>query len=152
MCQMSFSSALLSSASCIPLLLHTMVSNLFKTALVALTAIASPATAFVAKGQTSRHVAIGQSNDAPALMATTADEHPPNTSQRRLFLQNLSTVMLTGGGAAVLSSLPGVANAEAETMERGGVSLTPFNSLSFNYRGALHPIMNNLFTICPVLT
>ena len=32
---------------------------------------------------------------------------------------------------------PEKALAEAETMERGGVKLTPFNSLAFNYRGAL---------------
>ena len=31
--------------------------------------------------------------------------------------------------------LPNEAFAEAETMERGGVQLTPFNSLAFNYRG-----------------
>ena len=39
----------------------------------------------------------------------------------------LSSVMILAGGAA---------HAENETMERGGVKLTPFNSLAFNYRGA----------------
>ena len=37
-----------------------------------------------------------------------------------------ATMILSGGGA----------HAEDETMERGGVKLTPFNSLAFNYRGA----------------
>jgi hypothetical protein len=39
----------------------------------------------------------------------------------------LSSAMILAGGAA---------HAENETMERGGVRLTPFNSLAFNYRGA----------------
>lgn len=34
---------------------------------------------------------------------------------------------------------PDFARAEAETMERGGVQLTPFNSLAFNYRGGESP-------------
>ena len=58
-----------------------------------------------------------------------------SVAQRRSFLRELSTLVVAGSGAAVLSSLPSIANAEAETMERGGVQLTPFNSLSFNYRG-----------------
>lgn len=62
---------------------------------------------------------------------------PPLISRRRSFLQHLSTsVAVMGIGAAAVSMLiPSVANAEAESMERGGVPLTPFNSLSFNYRG-----------------
>jgi hypothetical protein len=41
-----------------------------------------------------------------------------------------SAVIVTGGGL-----FPRDVFAEAETMERGGVPLTPFNSLAFNYRG-----------------
>ena len=110
-----------------------MVPNLIKAAVIALSAIAFPATAFTARGPTSHHVALAQPSDASV---PPSDDHPQQISQRRMFLQNLSTAVVAGGSAAILSSLPDVANAEAETMERGGVSLTPFNSLSFNYRGA----------------
>ena len=58
---------------------------------------------------------------------------------RRSLLSTIFTAS-SAAGAAVL--LPSEATAEAETMERGGVPLTPFNSLAFNYRGALNRLRN----------
>eukprot|EP00584_Thalassiosira_punctigera_P006363 CAMPEP_0172532304 /NCGR_PEP_ID=MMETSP1067-20121228/5407_1 /TAXON_ID=265564 ORGANISM="Thalassiosira punctigera, Strain Tpunct2005C2" /NCGR_SAMPLE_ID=MMETSP1067 /ASSEMBLY_ACC=CAM_ASM_000444 /LENGTH=211 /DNA_ID=CAMNT_0013316809 /DNA_START=41 /DNA_END=676 /DNA_ORIENTATION=- len=49
----------------------------------------------------------------------------------------LSSFLATAATASAL--LPSEALAEAETMERGGVKLTPFNSLAFNYRGGDSP-------------
>ena len=54
------------------------------------------------------------------------------SSRRSILSSFLATAVV--GGASILS-LPDNALAEAETMERGGVQLTPFNSLAFNYRG-----------------
>ena len=54
-------------------------------------------------------------------------------SSRRSILSSFLTTAVVGG--ASILSLPDNALAEAETMERGGVQLTPFNSLAFNYRG-----------------
>jgi len=54
------------------------------------------------------------------------------SSRRSILSSFLATAVV--GGASILS-LPENALAEAETMERGGVQLTPFNSLAFNYRG-----------------
>ena len=51
---------------------------------------------------------------------------------RRSVFASLATAIVTTAGTAVF---PNAVYAEAETMERGGVALTPFNSLSFNYRG-----------------
>ena len=99
--------------------------------LLALSAAASPAAAFLAphcqatRSQESKHHAVRNPSDGDTL----------NGSSRRSFLQDLTAIVTAGGGAAVLSSIPVVANAEAESMERGGVKLTPFNSLAFNYRG-----------------
>lgn len=111
----------------------TMVVNFFR-AVVLLAAATSSVKAFVASaGPVSRiqsYLAVQNSNgDAMHDLSSVA--------QRRSFLRELSTLVVAGSGAAVLSSLPSIANAEAETMERGGVQLTPFNSLSFNYRGEI---------------
>lgn len=54
-------------------------------------------------------------------------------STRRSVLSSLATTIGAAAVGGVL--LPDEAFAEAETMERGGVQLTPFNSLAFNYRG-----------------
>jgi len=78
--------------------------------------------------------------------APTPKRMPP-ISRRRSFLQHLSTsIVVSGSGAAAIVAplIPSVANAEAESMERGGVSLTPFNSLSFNYRGGSNPTVSNI--------
>lgn len=114
-----------------------MVANFFRTvALVA--AVTSSVKAFVAPAtpvsRIQSYLAVHNSNgDAPAEVSSMHDLS--SVAQRRSFLRKVSTLVVAGSGAAVLSSLPSIANAEAETMERGGVQLTPFNSLSFNYRG-----------------
>jgi hypothetical protein len=62
------------------------------------------------------------------------DDSDSDNEGRRSVLSTIvstSAVIVTGGGL-----FPRDAFAEAETMERGGVPLTPFNSLAFNYRGA----------------
>ena len=60
--------------------------------------------------------------------------HCPAESRRSVLssiLTSTTTVVVT-----TVELLPNDVYAEAETMERGGVPLTPFNSLAFNYRGA----------------
>ena len=52
---------------------------------------------------------------------------------RRSILTSLTTATTTAAAILFSNELP--AFAENETMERGGVKLTPFNSLAFNYRG-----------------
>ena len=54
---------------------------------------------------------------------------------RRSVLSSILTSATTAVTTAV-GLLPNNVYAEAETMERGGVPLTPLNSLAFNYRGA----------------
>ena len=61
------------------------------------------------------------------------NEEQDIVSSRRSILSSFLTTAVVGG--ASILSLPDNALAEAETMERGGVQLTPFNSLAFNYRG-----------------
>lgn len=53
-------------------------------------------------------------------------------SRRAVFSKILTAAVISSGTASLI---PSQAFAEAETMERGGVPLTPFNSLAFNYRG-----------------
>jgi len=62
--------------------------------------------------------------------------HRVAKESRRSVLSSIltSTVTVVSTAAGIF---PSDAFAEAETMERGGVPLTPFNSLAFNYRGAL---------------
>lgn len=88
-------------------------------------------TAFVAP--------IGHAIAAPAastaLEAKLSSEHPAseNVHSRRSAIAKLLTTTVATASAAAL--FPNEAFAEAETLERGGVKLTPFNSLAFNYRG-----------------
>ena len=56
-------------------------------------------------------------------------------TNRRSILSSIFSATIIGGASILVG--PEKAMAEAETMERGGVKLTPFNSLAFNYRGAL---------------
>lgn len=69
---------------------------------------------------------------------------------RRSVLSSIltSTVAVVTTAAGIF---PSDAFAEAETMERGGVPLTPFNSLAFNYRGALYNIIGWCFAILHAL-
>merc|ERR1719356_292846 len=67
------------------------------------------------------------------VVASRAEDDAAGT--RRAFL-------VDAGLSGAIIFLPGAANAEAETMERGGVQLTPFNSLAFNYRGGDNPTVD----------
>jgi len=74
---------------------------------------------------------------------TNIDKESDAEQGRRSVLSSLftTTVAVTAGvGASML--LPSKAFAEAESMERGGVQLTPFNSLAFNYRGGGSPTID----------
>ena len=72
-------------------------------------------------------------------LAGSIREDMPEQSRRSAI-----TLLTSSIGALVGSSslLPSAALAEAETMERGGVPLTPFNSLAFNYRGGDSPTID----------
>ncbi|KAL7527516.1 hypothetical protein ACHAXR_001996 [Thalassiosira sp. AJA248-18] len=61
-------------------------------------------------------------------------------SRRSVLSSFLTTAVAATAGASVL--FPSEAFAEAETLERGGVKLTPFNSLAFNYRGGESPTID----------
>ncbi|KAL7526653.1 hypothetical protein ACHAWF_001864 [Thalassiosira exigua] len=54
----------------------------------------------------------------------------------------LASLLAASSSSPFLLLLPDAASAEAETMERGGVQLTPFNSLAFNYRGGGSPTID----------
>ena len=69
---------------------------------------------------------------AMTMISNHNNEEDMVSSRRSILSSFLTTAVI--GGASILS-LPENALAEAETMERGGVQLTPFNSLAFNYRG-----------------
>lgn len=56
-----------------------------------------------------------------------------SVKSRRSILSTIFNTAAATVGSSVF--LPSQAFADAETMERGGVKLTPFNSLAFNYRG-----------------
>ena len=61
------------------------------------------------------------------------NENQAVLNTRRSILTSLTTATTTAAAILFSNELP--AHAENETMERGGVKLTPFNSLAFNYRG-----------------
>lgn len=65
-------------------------------------------------------------------------------SRRSVLSSLLATTVAATMGASVL--FPSEAFAEAETLERGGVKLTPFNSLAFNYRGAFNMFYHYSFS------
>lgn len=118
-------------------------TNFLKAAISVLTVVASPVAAFVSPfvrevaRLESCHPAFVDPSERNVFEALShVNDHSQSISHRRSFLHDFSTMVAVGSSMAVLS-LPGVARAEAETMERGGVKLTPFNSLSFNYRGTL---------------
>ncbi|KAL7522572.1 hypothetical protein ACHAWX_007270 [Stephanocyclus meneghinianus] len=125
-------------------------TNFLKAAISVLTVVASPAAAFVspfareAARLESCHPAFVDPSERNVYEALSHfNDHSQSISHRRSFLHEFSTMVAVGSSMAVLS-LPGVARAEAETMERGGVKLTPFNSLSFNYRGGSSPTTGTL--------
>ncbi|KAL3765478.1 hypothetical protein ACHAWO_009323 [Cyclotella atomus] len=122
-----------------------MVLNLIRAVLL-LTSLASQTSAFVfntsSGAQASRRAVINEADSTE--ISSPNDERADSVSHRRLFLQQFSSIVIAGSGAAALSSYPVAVNAEAETMERGGVQLTPFNSLAFNYRGGSSPTAGNI--------
>jgi len=65
------------------------------------------------------------------------EEQQQPTTRRSVLSSILGTTVAAAAGASAL--FPSEAFAEAETMERGGVKLTPFNSLAFNYREGESP-------------
>ena len=73
-----------------------------------------------------------------AMSSFKEDMHSEQSSRSVVSL--LTSSIVTAAGGAVL--FPAAARAEAETMERGGVPLTPFNSLAFNYRGGESPTVD----------
>ena len=118
-------------------------ANFLKTVVIALTAVAFPTTALLspfvpesAGPRASCHHAAKPSGDVAHAALSDFNVRITSISHRRSFLRGLSEMVTFGSSLAVLS-LPSVARAEAESMERGGVKLTPFNSLSFNYRGTV---------------
>jgi len=74
------------------------------------------------------------------LAATSFQEDAPAEQSRRSVVSLLTSNIVAVAGRSVL--FPAAARAEAETMERGGVKLTPFNSLAFNYRGGESPTVD----------
>ena len=66
---------------------------------------------------------------ASSAISMTQHENSSESNTRRSVLSTFftSAVAITAGASSAF--------AEAETLERGGVKLTPFNSLAFNYRG-----------------
>lgn len=71
------------------------------------------------------------------LAMSSFQEDLPSEQSRRSVVSLLTSSIATAVGSSVI--FPAGAHAEAETMERGGVPLTPFNSLAFNYRGGDSP-------------
>jgi hypothetical protein len=118
-------------------------TNFLKAAISVLTVVVSPAAAFVspiarevARLESCHHAFVDPSERNAYEASSHFNDNSKSISHRRSFLHDFSAMVAVGSSMAVLS-LPGVARAEAETLERGGVKLTPFNSLSFNYRGTL---------------
>jgi hypothetical protein len=74
------------------------------------------------------------------LAMSSFQEDVPAEQSRRSVVSLLTSSIVAAAGSSVL--FPAAARAEAETMERGGVKLTPFNSLAFNYRGGESPTVD----------
>ena len=98
----------------------------------------------------SHHHHASSSSSTMLFMISDEESTCPEKSRRSV----LSSLFTTAVGTSVLFLPSNKAFAEAETMERGGVPLTPFNSLAFNYRGAFNWFYLHLsfsviyFTIC----
>lgn len=110
---------------------------------LALALVAPSCNGFVAPATSQQGRVVGVSTTAIMSMA----EPNVEASSRRSVLSLLftSTVAATAGASVLF---PSKALAEAETMERGGVKLTPFNSLAFNYRGTLLLSFYKFVTSC----
>lgn len=100
--------------------------------------LVSTSNGFTAPGAT-------QSRASTATSMTNArdSEGSAQQQQQRQSRRSVLSSLLTATAAAGASVLfPNGAFAEAESMERGGVPLTPFNSLAFNYRGGESPTVD----------
>ncbi|KAL7459358.1 hypothetical protein ACHAWC_011079 [Mediolabrus comicus] len=105
------------------------------------------ALSLLALGQSSAFIASpSRSNVSPtstsvqALSSSSQDDNDIMSSRRNMVSLITSSLVTATVGSSLL--FPEVAYAEAETMERGGVQLTPFNSLAFNYRGGDSPTVD----------
>lgn len=105
----------------------TMAPPLRRTALVACAILAGGGCNAFTVPSSRKVVAPAASSTARCSSAGSGE----GSVDRRSVLSSLLAASAAVGGAF----LPSEARAEAETMERGGVPLTPFNSLAFNYRG-----------------
>lgn len=77
---------------------------------------------------------------ASTVIVSMNSEGSAEQSRRSVLSTLLTTAAAATVGASVLT--PSEAFAEAESMERGGVELTPFNSLAFNYREGDSPTVD----------
>lgn len=115
-----------------------------QTLALVLATVATGCNAFTAPAVTSTKHAIASSPPAISMIPrANADDIADDQSTRRSVLSSLLTtaVAATVGASSVVYG-PSEAFAEAETLERGGVKLTPFNSLAFNYRGGESPTVD----------
>mmetsp|Transcript_19549 Transcript_19549/g.35389 ORF Transcript_19549/g.35389 Transcript_19549/m.35389 type:complete len:240 (-) Transcript_19549:116-835(-) len=91
--------------------------------------------------QATRHATAAAAAMSMTPQAQDSEGSTTDQQSRRSVLSSLLTTTVAATmGASVL--FPSEAFAEAESMERGGVPLTPFNSLAFNYRGGESPTVD----------
>ena len=99
----------------------------------------------LALGQSSAFIASpSRSNVSPtsSVLALSSSHNDNNVMSSRRNVVSLITSSLVTATVGKSLLFPDIACAEAETMERGGVQLTPFNSLAFNYRGGDSPTVD----------
>jgi len=101
----------------------------------ALTSVASACNGFSAFASQANSI---RNWDSAVMMLPPTSQNNKVDRVRQNRRSVLSSIFTKTTGFATVASIvfPGVASSEPETLERGGVKLTPFNSLAFNYRGA----------------
>lgn len=110
---------------------------------IALAILATSSRGFTAPASIHRATTTTATATATAAYATTPDnEEEGNTAAATTTLTRRS--ILTSLLATAAATTVGASSAFAvdETMERGGVKLTPFNSLAFNYREGESPTVD----------
>eukprot|EP00571_Detonula_confervacea_P006565 CAMPEP_0172330926 /NCGR_PEP_ID=MMETSP1058-20130122/61659_1 /TAXON_ID=83371 /ORGANISM="Detonula confervacea, Strain CCMP 353" /LENGTH=256 /DNA_ID=CAMNT_0013048163 /DNA_START=41 /DNA_END=810 /DNA_ORIENTATION=- len=119
---------------------HIHKGNLKPIAL-ALAILATSSNAFTAPASPAQSIQAQRSASAVIMsMRPQKNEGSAEQSRRSVLSSLLTTAAAATVGASVFA--PTEAFAEAETMERGGVELTPFNSLAFNYRDGDSPTVD----------
>ncbi|KAL7429107.1 hypothetical protein ACHAXH_002737 [Discostella pseudostelligera] len=116
-------------------------------ALLALALLAASCNAFAARASLAalrsesrgNRLVVSVTNDVDA--GAGGSIHHLAESRRSVLSSILTSAVAVVTTAAGI--FPSDAFAEAETMERGGVPLTPFNSLAFNYRGGDSPTVDS---------